>query len=110
MAGDAILIRISEAIQKRIKKSDIACRYGGDEFMLLLYNTLLPGAREIAEQVRQDIARMDLASETGEKFTITASIGVSECRAEDSFEGLFLRADHALLKAKRSGRNSIASL
>jgi diguanylate cyclase (GGDEF)-like protein len=110
MAGDAILIRISEAIQKRIKKSDIACRYGGDEFLLLLYNTLLPGARDIAEQVRQDIARMDLASETGEKFTITASIGVSECRAEDSFEGLFLRADHALLKAKRSGRNSIASL
>lgn len=110
MVGDSILIKISEKIAKRIKKTDIACRYGGDEFLILLHNTHLQGAREVAEQLRQDIAQTELVSETGEKVSITASIGLSECRKEDSFEGLFLRADRALLKAKRTGRNSISTL
>ena len=108
--GDMLLKRMGGTIRKHIRRSDIACRYGGDEFLILLEGAGLETARSIAEGIRSEILGNTYVCETGIPVSCTVSIGLSECRTEDSFEGLFLRADAALFQAKNLGRNRISVL
>ena len=110
LAGDMILTKTGTHIKKHIRKTDIACRYGGDEFLVFLPGANETAARSIAESMRNDILADFTYSETGEEIKITVSIGVSENRLDDSFDGLFLRADAALYQAKKLGRNRISVL
>lgn len=110
LSGDAVLAKVGVKIRKCIRKTDLACRYGGDEFLLLLKNIDLDEAQIIAAQLKNEISNEVLYSETGEVIKITASVGISACKLEDSFEGLFLRTDRALYNAKRAGRNTIKIL
>ncbi|HNQ98153.1 MAG TPA: GGDEF domain-containing protein, partial [Treponemataceae bacterium] len=93
-----------------IRKTYIACRYGGDEFLVFLPGANELAARNIAESIRSDILNDFSYSEEGEEIKITVSVGVSENRMDDSFDGLFLRADAALYQAKKTGRNRISVL
>lgn len=110
LAGDMILTKTGTNIKKHIRKTDIACRYGGDEFLVFLPGANETAARGIAELIRNDILADFTYSETGEEIKITVSIGISENRLDDSFDGLFLRADAALYQAKKMGRNRISVL
>lgn len=110
LAGDMILTKTGTTIKKHIRKTDIACRYGGDEFLVFLPGANETAARSIAESIRNDILADFTYSETGEEIKITVSIGISENRLDDSFDGLFLRADAALYQAKKMGRNRISVL
>lgn len=110
LAGDMILTKTGSHIKKHIRKTDIPCRYGGDEFLVFLPGANEEAARNIAEGIRNDILDDFTYSEEGEKIKITVSIGLSENRVADSFDGLFLRADAALYQAKRQGRNRISIL
>lgn len=110
LSGDQILIKVGTRILKKIRKTDIACRYGGDEFIVFLYDTPIETATDIAQKISDDISQNRIALETGKSIFITVSIGISECRDDDSFEGLFLRADAALFQAKKIGPNEISTL
>ncbi len=110
LAGDLILTKTGTKIKKHIRKTDIACRYGGDEFLVFLPGANESAARLIAESIRNDIVADCSYSEEGSPISITVSIGISENRLDDSFDGLFLRADAALYQAKKTGRDRISVL
>jgi diguanylate cyclase (GGDEF)-like protein len=110
-AGDIVLINVSAKIKSHIRKTDIACRYGGDEFLIYLPGATVQTAQTIAEKIRADIGGNHcIDNETGNTINHTVSIGITENRNNDSFDASFLRADAALYKAKKSGRNCIAVL
>jgi len=108
--GDVMLINVSAKIKKHVRKTDIACRYGGDEFLVFLPGANALAAHIIAEGIRQDIIADVTSTETGDKLHQTVSIGITESKAGDSFDGCLLRADTALYKAKKEGKNRISIL
>ena len=110
LIGDIILTRVGTIIKNHIRRTDIACRYGGDEFLVFLLGAKLETAQGIGEQIRKEILAETSYSETGEEIFTTISIGITETRIDDTFDGMFLRADAALYQAKKLGRNRIAVL
>jgi len=105
-----MLTKTGTTIKKHIRHTDIACRYGGDEFLVLLPGANLDAARAIADKIQKEVLSDISYSETGEPIRHTVSIGVTATRNDDSFDGMFLRADAALYQAKKTGRNKIAVL
>jgi diguanylate cyclase (GGDEF)-like protein len=108
LAGDRYLRAFGVALKARMRGADLACRYGGDEFCVLLPETDLPGARPIAERLRQAISRL-LVDVDGGVLRTTVSIGIASYPEHDAGElkGLLLRADQALYQAKRAGRDRV---
>lgn len=106
--GNRALSHIAQLIGLTIRKLDFACRFGGEEFVILLPNTDLRQAISVAERLREIIANTPLAHEQ-ELITITASLGVDEYRGNhsDSPEGFIERVDAWLYQAKYAGRNCV---
>jgi diguanylate cyclase len=108
LVGDAILSILGEILKKDIRKADIAARFGGDEFVILLPNTELKQAQLLSNRLCERIAAKGFPSKSNQ-FFITASLGISfiTCDHECSLEQLLEWADHALYSAKQSGRNCV---
>jgi diguanylate cyclase (GGDEF)-like protein len=113
-AGDEVLRALADCIRQNIRGIDVAGRYGGEEFVLVLPETPLGRAVEIAERLRRSIANcvVPLYSSRDEEsctsLTITVSIGVTVLRPEDrTLQGLVDRADQAQYQAKHAGRNRV---
>jgi diguanylate cyclase (GGDEF)-like protein len=108
LAGDRYLRAVGDAIRSQLRGADIACRYGGDEFCVLLPQTDLAGARVIAERVRVAVGST-VASYGGKPLRTTASIGVAVWPADGgpSERDLVRHADEALYRAKREGRDRV---
>jgi diguanylate cyclase (GGDEF)-like protein len=106
--GNRALSHIAQLIGLTIRKLDFACRFGGEEFVILLPNTDLRQAMNVAERLREIIANTPLVNEQ-ELITITASLGVDEYRSNhsDSPEGFMERVDAWLYQAKHAGRNCV---
>jgi diguanylate cyclase (GGDEF)-like protein len=106
--GDRYLRSLGLAIRSRLRAADLACRYGGDEFCLLLPETDLEGARIIAERIRKTVSRL-VTDVDGDAARTTASIGVAAFPQHDTgdLRGLLLKADQALYQAKRAGRDRV---
>jgi diguanylate cyclase (GGDEF)-like protein len=103
--GDEVLRRVAQTCQRLMRVTDLSARYGGEEFCFLFPETNSRGAFIIAEKLRKAIAKMEIEV-NGQTFSITASLGVSECdHKEDSLEQLIKRSDQALYEAKRKGRD-----
>jgi diguanylate cyclase (GGDEF)-like protein len=107
LAGDALLSKFGSILHRSLRTVDVAARYGGDEFVILLPDQELTGAVEVAERIRQRIAE-----ETGDPMTgrppITASFGIATFPAAGRTpEQLLASADRALYEAKHSGRNGV---
>ncbi|WP_290887047.1 diguanylate cyclase [Arenimonas sp.] len=102
-AGDAVLRIVGEEIGRAVRGGDIAVRYGGEEFLVIMPGTPLAGARTVVERIRGDVAaRPDLP------MAVTMSAGLAMGLAgRDAPEALFQRADQALYRAKRRGRNRV---
>jgi len=109
--GDDVLVAFASILLKRIRKSDYACRFGGEEFVVMLPETPLEGAMEIAEKIRQSIEELTLTTDKNEKVMITVSLGVSSVDIihDSSIEAAIHRADDALYSAKKAGRNQVVS-
>jgi len=111
--GDVALQTVADAIVFSLKRSiDIAARWGGEEFAVLLPNTKLDGAVKVAEQVRKNVEKASIPSSEGEKdHKVTISIGVTSLvpSSENYIAKLIMLADKALYKAKDSGRNKVCS-
>lgn len=101
--GNKVIIKISEIIRENIRKDDIAGRFGGEEFIVILPNTDLNTAANVAERIRQAIDKDDFH---GAKVTISG--GVNQYNNEDVFS-LIEAADEKLYTAKKTGKNKIIS-
>jgi len=107
LAGDAVLAAIGRQLREVLRGSDIKCRYGGEEFLILLPDTPAVGARRVAESLRQAFSEMTVRWE-GAAVPVTASFGVATLRpGERDPETLVGRADAALYRAKEDGRNCV---
>jgi diguanylate cyclase (GGDEF)-like protein len=107
LCGDAVLAHVGRRMKDVLRGSDLKCRYGGEEFLVLLPETPLHGARRVAETLRREIAERPVAW-AGEAVTVTASFGLSQANpGEISLQTLVGRADRALYAAKEDGRNCV---
>jgi diguanylate cyclase (GGDEF)-like protein/PAS domain S-box-containing protein len=104
--GDQVLNMVSGLIQINVRESDYVGRYGGEEFLVLLPDTGLEAAFEIAENIRRSVQDCDF---TRNHLNITISIGLTEYRSDDT-KVFMKRADTLLYKAKENGRNRIEVL
>jgi len=105
--GDRALGALARVLKRTARSTDMAARFGGDEFVLLLVGTGLNGAMVIAEQVRKAIAELSLDANQ-KSFTVTVSIGVSSIAIDDqSWADGLRRADSAMYRAKSAGRNRV---
>lgn len=104
--GDLALSSAANCIKDAVRGSDIVFRYGGEEFVILLSDTDLEGAKLMAERIRLSIEKHTIAY--GMKtLNLTASLGVSSLRGNDNSNSLVKRADSAMYKAKQNGRNQV---
>jgi diguanylate cyclase (GGDEF)-like protein len=110
ISGDLVLRAVARTMAKNLRPTDVAARFGGEEFVVALPSTELSGARVAAERVRQAVAESQIVDASGESLPgVTISIGLSTLRADESATSWFGRADAALYRAKRAGRNRVAS-
>jgi diguanylate cyclase len=102
--GDAVLAAVGRQLSDVLRSTDFRCRYGGDEFLIILPDTPVLGAQHVAECIRRGIAEMTLAG--GRPAGVTASLGVTAALGgETDVRAAIARADEALYRAKRAGRN-----
>jgi diguanylate cyclase (GGDEF)-like protein len=104
--GDLVLKAMARFLQSHVRLADVLCRYGGEEFVVLLPQTASNQALLLAERLREGIAATPLPLSRGE-IHITVSIGLSSLTPATSGEELVKAADAALYKAKQSGRNRV---
>lgn len=111
-AGDDVLRAVARVVKRTVRDVDLSARYGGEEFVILLPETALEGAVQIAERLRLAVstAPVTLAEPSaGQAVTVTVSIGVAEASAPESGEALISRADAAMYRAKEGGRNRVVA-
>ncbi|HSA06298.1 MAG TPA: sensor domain-containing diguanylate cyclase [Candidatus Gastranaerophilales bacterium] len=107
--GDEMLKRISDVIKATIRKIDMPCRYGGEEFALILPETFKKHAKKISERLRKRISEIVVKTKDNIEVTPTISIGLSEFPTDgDNKENLIKSADDALYFAKKMGKNCVA--
>jgi diguanylate cyclase (GGDEF)-like protein len=107
--GDTVLRTFGQMLRQTAREIDIAGRWGGEEFGLVLPGTDAAGAEALAERARQAVAAMKLETADGETVTVTASFGVASLAGTQSFDALVSAADTALYNAKRSGKNLVVA-
>lgn len=107
LCGDQVLAAIGSRLNQVLRRSDLRCRYGGDEFMIVLPDTPAAGAARVAEWVRGEIAQIAIAAGGDVRITPTISAGVATAVPGDRSDVLIERADKALYAAKAGGRNCV---
>jgi len=107
--GDEVIINLANILRYNKRKSDIICRFGGEEFVIMLPNTPVKGANIVAQKIRKDVENFILNITDNQKINFTISLGVSSINLEDdnSIELSLKHADDALYQAKESGRNKV---
>jgi len=109
-AGDAVLRAVGDALKRAIRSEDLAFRFGGEEFLLLMPGLGVADAGARAEDIRQRIASLAVRHEERDLGHVTASIGVASWPEQCSADRLVQAADAALLRAKRGGRDQVATV
>jgi len=104
-AGDNVLIEVASRVRRSLRGNDVVARWGGEEFVVMLRDCALPDARRLAEEIRSTIAEVPF----GTLGSLTVSIGAAEIRASENLASWLGRADQALYRAKRAGRNEVVA-
>lgn len=108
-AGDVLLVELGKLLMEKVRPGDIACRYGGEEFLLILPGASKEIARQRAEEVLKAVRRLDLHHRNNHLGRVTISAGVASFPEDgETAADLIYAADQALLRAKREGRNRVA--
>ena len=108
LMGDKVLASIAEILNSTIRVTDLAGRYGGEEFCILLTETNVKGGHNVAERLRKRIAMRNFSPPEGDIFHVTCSIGLAQFDRRISDQHAFLDlADRALYNAKNSGRDRV---
>jgi two-component system, cell cycle response regulator len=105
-AGDAALMQAARVLSESVRGSDVVCRYGGEEFLVLAPETDARGAHALAEKMRLAVAAR-LFGDGERAFPLTLSAGVAELRPGESGNDMIARADLALYQAKQRGRDRV---
>jgi len=108
LQGDQVLVSVAKLLRVHLRKSDIICRWGGEEFLLVLPECDQPAAMKLANKIRE-LVELSLKEVSGHAMNITASFGVAQYDGQESADSLFHRADQALYLAKSLGRNKVES-
>lgn len=103
LAGDRVLSSLGRLLRTHLRRSDVACRYGGEEFVILAQRADSSQALRMAEKLRQLVENHEFA----DLPTVTVSVGFSVYLPGDTAESIFHRADTALYEAKRHGKNRV---
>jgi len=104
LTGDRVLAEVGRRLSEILRASDVKCRYGGDEFLLILPDTPSSGARKLAESILGAMGKI-VVQAGAHGVTVTVSIGVVTTHGDDHVDACIARADAALYRAKRDGRN-----
>ena len=116
LIGDRALRRVSKSISTLMRSSDVLARFGGEEFTVLLPETAIEQAQEIAERIREQVSQLEIEDENQQTFKMTISIGVSSWRnsieneltSADSIQNYLINhADKGVYQAKQDGRNCV---
>jgi diguanylate cyclase (GGDEF)-like protein len=108
-AGDAIIKAVADALAGSVRELDLAGRYGGEEFVVVLPGSRLADAARRADAIRTRIAELEIPIPSGERLRVTLSFGVAEYPTYANADALVAAADAALYQAKRSGKNRVAT-
>ncbi len=106
-AGDAVLREIAVRIRREVREADLACRLGGEEFIIVMPDTGTATATTIAERLRDRVAAQTFAAAPNLPIQVTLSVGVATVQPGDTSKSLMKRADLALYAAKNRGRNRV---
>lgn len=104
--GDLVLQKAAELFKQKLRTQDICCRYGGEEFLLLLPKTSLADAKRVADKIRASIAQQRLLTQHPD-LVITGSFGVAEADSVPDIQAAIKRADQQLYVSKGNGRNQV---
>jgi len=104
-AGDRVLAQIAEAVKKILRREDVLARWGGEEFIVFLPRTDAEGAKVVAQKLRNAVRELQIPELRGRRITI--SLGVTTLRKGEQLKEAVKRADEALYRAKRLGRDRV---
>jgi len=107
--GDEVIISLANTLQYHKRKSDIVCRYGGDEFVMMLPNTSIEGARILAMKIKDDVNSNTIKYSNNIKLKFTISLGIAAVNSSkpNAIELSLKKADDALYEAKKLGRDRV---
>jgi len=108
VAGDAVLVAVGERLLRRLRRSDTPCRFGGDEFLVILPETPPAAATQLADTLRRSLEQLVVPSPRG-PVTVTVSVGVAAAAGYGTAAAAIDRADLALYDAKNAGRNRVCA-
>ena len=108
LGGDTVLIKFAALLERLVRDCDSVFRFGGEEFAVLLPNTSLEGAEQLADRLRAETSTLQIQY-NGQRINLTISIGVTAHQPGDTRAVLMERVDRALYRAKEAGRNCVAS-
>ena len=103
ITGDIVLQRIAGVVKNTIRTTDLGCRWGGEEFIVIYPLTNISQAAEASEKIRKQINELTFDSIKN----VSCSFGVAQFESDDTMQSLLARADQAMYKAKKSGKNRV---
>ncbi|QTP55356.1 GGDEF domain-containing protein [Billgrantia sulfidoxydans] len=108
-AGDSVLCQFAELLEHQTRRHDCVARYGGEEFVIILVGSGQARALEVAERIRHAVEETEFHGHAGEPIPVTTSIGVTRLAQDEPAQEALKRADEALYRAKREGRNQVVA-
>jgi len=106
-AGDKVLIAVANTIRKNTGSEDLICRWGGEEFVMVLFGKAYEEALAAAEKIRKDVEAMNIPWEQATLLKGTMTLGVAEYNYDESIDECVSKADYALYRGKERGRNQV---
>jgi len=110
LSGDEVLQQVANLISRNVRRTDTVGRFGGDEFLIVLPSTNSSNALLVAERVCKCIEDADMSDSSGNAIKLTVSQGLSSYEPKEDENSLISRADDALYRAKKNGRNQVTVL
>jgi diguanylate cyclase (GGDEF)-like protein len=110
LAGDTVIRDIAEILRRSVRIFDVCARFGGEEFAIIMPGSIVDSAAKVAERIRERIEAYRPFDRTLEPMRVTVSVGLAESSVSMSGRDLIARADYALYRAKRDGKNRVRAL